>query len=236
MTLRLSEVHGGYGATKVLVGVSVEVEPGSVVALLGSNGAGKTSTLRAVAGLLSLTAGSVSVDGNDLARRRPCDRPADGIGHVPEGRQLFAGMSVLDNLRLGAYATRRATEEMLGEVFALFPVLAEKRRARAGSLSGGQAQMLAIGRALMCRPRYLLLDEPSLGLSPMNVDRVFETILELAHRGVGIMLAEQNASRALEIAQTGYVLDQGRVTISGPGNELLGRSEIVESYLGGASA
>lgn len=233
MSLSLNEVHGGYGGVQILREVSLDVEPGSIVALVGNNGAGKTSTLRAVAGLLRVTSGTITVDGVSVVGAPPHRRAGMGIGHVPEGRQLFPEMSVMDNLLLGAYRNRAATKDALGEVFDLFPVLEERRTQQARSLSGGQAQMLAIGRAMMSRPRYLLLDEPSLGLSPLLVERMFEAIASLAARGAGVLLAEQNATRALAISQAAHVLENGRIALSGDGPSLLNRPEIVESYLGG---
>lgn len=233
MALTLEAVVAGYDAPDVLRGVSLTVQPGQVVALVGSNGAGKTSVLRAISGFVSVRSGTVRVDELDLLSTRPDQRAALGIGHVLEGRQLFPQMSINDNLILGAYRRRETMNETLAEVLDLFPVLAERRQAKAGSLSGGQAQMLAIGRALMSRPKYLLLDEPSLGLSPMMVDHVFTTIEALSHRGVGILLAEQNAARALAMADDAHVMEGGRFALSGDGPSMLSRPEVVSSYLGG---
>lgn len=233
MGLVLSDVVGGYDSVDVLHGVSISVDPGQIVALVGSNGAGKTSTLRAVAGMLTVRQGSVDIDGASLLDRKPHERAALGIGHVPEGRQLFPQMSVKDNLILGAYRHRANAADSLVTVFGLFPVLEERKPQKARSLSGGEAQMLAIGRALMARPVYLLLDEPSLGLSPMLVEKVFETLRRLADSGVGVLLAEQNAVQALTLADDAHVIENGRVVLTGDGPSLLTRQEVVESYLGG---
>jgi branched-chain amino acid transport system ATP-binding protein len=234
MALILDGIVAGYDSTDVLCGVSLTVQPGQVVALVGSNGAGKTSVLRSISGYTTVRSGRVEVDGLDLLATRPDQRAAIGVGHVLEGRQLFPQMSVGDNLTLGAYRRRDTMEETLAEVLALFPILEQRRQTKASSLSGGQAQMLAIGRALMARPKYLLLDEPSLGLSPMMVDHVFSTIAGLAERGVGILLAEQNAARALAMAGEAHVMENGRIALSGDGPSLLSRPEVVDSYLGGA--
>lgn len=234
MTLAADLRRGGYGRTTVLEDVSVEVGPGEVVALLGSNGSGKSTSLRLIAGLTPLESGSVVVDGADLTRQRAEARPRHGIAHVPEGRQLFPLLSVEDNLRLGAFTRRKEAGDALEFVYALFPILAERRSQQAGSLSGGQAQMLAIGRGLMCRPKYVLLDEPALGLAPMVIARVFETVAELARDGVGVLVAEQNAKVALAAADRAYVLERGRVVLAGTGAELLDDERVAESYLGGA--
>ena len=236
--LQIDELRAGYDGGDVLHGVSLCVTPGSVVAVIGSNGAGKTTTLRAVSGLIRPTSGTVSVDGRRLRLRSEREVVQAGIAHVPEGRQVFANLTVLENLRLGAYATARSAdipgrlEDMLG----LFPDLRPRLSDYAGSLSGGQQQMLAIGRGLMGSPRYLLLDEPSLGLAPQVVDKIFAVIAQLRARGVGILLIEQNGRLALGAADQGCLLEQGRITLSGTGCSLLADPDVVQRYLGVGSA
>lgn len=233
MSLDVRIEQAGYGPTTVLRDVELLVEPGEIVALLGANGAGKSTTIGVVAGLNRSIRGRITLDGEDLTRASAEARPGRGVAHVPEGRQLFPALSVEDNLELGAFSRRVGRREAMATVFELFPVLGQRRRQRAGSLSGGEAQMLALGRALMCRPRYLLMDEPSLGLAPLLVGRVFDALASLADDGVGVLLAEQNASKALGIADRGMVLDRGRVGTSGTSAELLDDAHVAESYLGG---
>lgn len=234
--LELVDVEAGYGALAILHGVSMSVAPGQVVSLIGSNGAGKSTTMRAAAGLLRPRRGAVVLDDKDITKVSPEKRVALGIGQVPEGRQIFMGLSVHDNLLLGAFRKRKGRDEALDEVFRLFPVLAERRRQSAGSLSGGQAQMLAIGRALMSRPSYLLMDEPSLGLAPIVVSRMFETIQRLAQSGLGILLAEQNVTRTLAISHEANVMERGRIVLKGTGEELRRNDDVIKAYLGGAAA
>lgn len=234
--LELRDVEAGYGGLTVLRGVSMNVAPGQIVSLIGSNGAGKSTTIRAVAGLIRPRRGSVVVDGKDITRVAAERRAVLGIGQVPEGRQIFQGLSVLDNLQLGAFRRRKGRDEVLREVFDLFPILEERQRQRAGNLSGGEAQMLAIGRALMCRPTYLLMDEPSLGLAPILVAKMFATIERLAGTGLGILLAEQNATRTLAISNQGNVMERGRIVLSGTGEELRTNDDVIATYLGGAAA
>lgn len=233
MSLELAGVHAGYGETPVLRDVDLTVERGEVVALVGSNGAGKTTIMRVAGGLLSPMAGRVRLDGCDLSRQGAERRWAVGIGQVPEGRELFPTLSVHDNLELGAYRRRGSRGDAMAEVFDLFPELASKRLARADTLSGGQAQMLAIGRALMMRPEVLLVDEPSLGLAPQLVERVLAIMGTLAERGLAILLAEQNAAQALAVSDRGYVLLRGAVVLEGRADELLDHPQVVDSYLGG---
>ncbi len=232
--LRLEGVSAAYGRIQALRDVSLEVPAGSIVALLGANGAGKTTTLRVISGLLRPTAGAVYFEGRRIDRL-----PAEaivrlGVAHVPEGRQVFAELTVGENLTLGAYARRdrRNIPADLERVFALFPVLRERRKQLAGTLSGGEQQMLAIGRALMARPRLLLLDEPSLGLAPMVVREIFRTIRQINAEGTTILLVEQDASRALQVARTAYVLQTGQVVLSGPAAELRQNEAVRRSYLG----
>jgi len=223
----------GYGRIEAVKGVDLEVGAGEIVALVGANGAGKTSLLRAISGVLPLGGGTIRFEGEAIERLRPHERVARGIVQVPEGRQLFAPLSVEDNLRLGAF--RRARERIarnLERVYALFPQLAERRQGPAGALSGGQQQMCAIGRALMAEPRHLLLDEPSMGLAPFLVEQILETVARLGKEGVTILLVEQNAMAALSLADRAYVLETGRITRSGTGRALLDDPAVREAYLG----
>ena len=234
--LELVDVRAGYGRAEVLHGVSFRVRESEVVALVGSNGAGKSTTLGAVAGVVDVAAGSVLYDGRDLRRVRADSRAAIGIGQVPEGRRLFRTLPVEDNLILGAFHLRRnrkAVRQTLGEVYDRFPILHERRRAHARTLSGGEAQLLAVGRALMGRPRLLLLDEPSLGLAPRMVNSVFSALRDLAAQGVAVLLAEQNAMFALAFANRGMVLERGRIAMEADAHELREHPEFVSTYLGG---
>jgi branched-chain amino acid transport system ATP-binding protein len=222
----------------VLRGLSLEVPDGSIVALLGANGAGKTTLLRAVTGLLiahrgKITKGSVQVAGTDLTSADPADVVRNGVAQVMEGRRIFAEMSVEENLKAGAHTRRRAEyRESVSRVFDLFPVLAERRRSTAGYLSGGEQQMLAIGRALMARPRLLLLDEPSLGLAPKLVEQVREIVVQINEQGTSVLLVEQNAVMALSIARFGYVMEVGKIVRDGLASDLLDDEDIREFYLG----
>ena len=233
----LLEVRGlevAYGDVTALWDVSLEVPAGAIVALLGSNGAGKTTTLRAVSGLLRPQAGTIRLEGEELTALPPHAIVARGLGHVPEGRRIWPGMSVLEHLRLGAFprSARAHRETSLERVLALFPRLRERRGQAAGTLSGGEQQMLAIGRALMGRPRLLLLDEPSLGLAPRVVAELFATIAAVNRDGVAVLLVEQNAHQALEVAGHAYVLETGRVARAGPAASLLDDPDVREAYLG----
>jgi branched-chain amino acid transport system ATP-binding protein len=225
----------------VLRGLSLEVPDGSIVALLGANGAGKTTLLRAVTGLLfthrgKITKGTVTVAGADLTGADPAAVVHHGVAQVMEGRRIFAEMTVEENLRAGAHTRRRADyRESAGRVFDLFPILAQRRRSTAGYLSGGEQQMLAIGRALMARPRLLLLDEPSLGLAPKLVEQVREIVVQINEQGTSVLLVEQNAVMALSIASFGYVMEVGKVVRDGPAEELLADEDIREFYLGSTS-
>ena len=231
--LTVEALRSAYGRIEVLKGVSLEVRMGEIVALVGSNGAGKTTLLRALSGVQPVTGGRVVFAGQDVTRAPPHRRVALGMAHVPEGRQVFAPLSVQDNLRLGAYLrTDSGIGADLERVYAMFPVLAEKRRHPAGGLSGGQQQMLAIGRALMARPKLLLLDEPSMGLAPLLVDQILDTVSGLKREGVTILLVEQNATAALSIADRGYVLETGEITDSGTGAALLDDPKMRAAYLG----
>ena len=231
--LLVEKLGVSYGGIRALHEVSLRVERGTMVALVGANGAGKTTLLRALSGVLKAVEGRILVDGQDVTRLRPERRVRLGVSQVPEGRQVFGPMSVEDNLLLGAY-TRKPAEarQSLERAYALFPVLAQRRLQAAGTLSGGEQQMVAIGRALMARPRLLLLDEPSMGLAPRLVAEMFKTITALAREGMTMLLIEQNAEAALAVADVGYVLETGRTVMSGPGRELLQDERVKRSYLG----
>ncbi len=234
MLLEIDGLSIRYGAVRALEQVSISVEEGEVVALIGANGAGKSTTLRAVSRLIPFAAGDVRYEGKSL-RRLPPDRVvAAGVVQVPEGRQILARQSVEDNLLLGAYlrSDRRSVAEDLERVYRSFPRLRERRRQVGGTLSGGEQQMLAIGRALMSKPRLLLLDEPSLGLAPLLVREIFSVIDGLRQGGISILLVEQNAKLALQAASRGYVLEAGRLRFSGPSHELLHDDRVRRAYLG----
>ena len=231
--LEVENLRSAYGRIEVLKGVSLEVRDGEVVALVGANGAGKTTLLRALSGVQPMTGGEIRFKGQRIDRLPPHQRVELGITQSPEGRQVFGPLTVEDNLRLGAFRRRdREIEQDRDRIFAMFPILAEKRHLLAGGLSGGQQQMLAIGRALMGRPKLLLLDEPSLGLSPLLVDQILDAIVSLRKEGITILLVEQNASAALAIADRGYVLETGKVAYSGTGSALLADPQVKAAYLG----
>ena len=232
--LAIADLSIHYGRVQALEHMSLEVRAGEVVTLIGANGAGKSTTLRSISRIVPVHRGRITFDGRDITAARPSDVVRLGIAQVPEGRRMLARQSVLDNLVLGAY-TRTDGAEIEADVerqFARFPVLAQRRKQLAGTLSGGEQQMLAIARALMSRPRLLLLDEPSLGLAPLIVRGIFEIIRSLHAAGVTILLVEQNASLALQIADRAYVLEAGRLTISGPAAELLTDERVRKAYLG----
>jgi branched-chain amino acid transport system ATP-binding protein len=231
--LRIENLHAGYGDLEVLHGIDLEVNEDEIVALIGANGAGKTTTLRAISGLVTVSEGSISFEDSNIGSWRSSQIVAEGIVQVPEGRKLFAEMSVMENLRLGAYRRGRADiNESLDEVFELFPRLNERSSQAAGTLSGGEQQMLAIGRSLMTKPRFLMLDEPSLGLAPKLVIDIFGVIKNINQLGVTVMLVEQNAVQALQLSDRGYVLENGRVVLHGTGEELLGDDRVRTAYLG----
>ena len=232
--LEVAAIVAAYGEVRALWDVSLRVDEGEVVTLLGANGAGKTTTMRVLSGLLRPLAGSVTFAGERIHRLAPPRIVQAGLIQIPEGRRLWPRMTVLENLELGAYAPhlRARRRETLDWVFSLFPRLAERRRQLAGTLSGGEQQMLAIGRGLMSRPRLLMLDEPSLGLAPILVREVFNIISQINARGVTVLLVEQNVRQALEIAHRGYVLETGRVVRSGSARDLLEDPEIKRAYLG----
>jgi branched-chain amino acid transport system ATP-binding protein len=235
--LKIHALRSGYGKIEVLHDVDVTIEPGQIVTLIGANGAGKTTLLKTVSGLIRPTAGTIEFDGKSIARRPPHKIVRLGLSQVPEGRAILKRMSVLDNLRMGAF-TRNDSEisRDIDSVFERFPALAERRGQMAVTLSGGEQQMLAIGRALMARPTLLLLDEPSLGLAPKFITRIFLTLRELKKEGKTILLVEQNARQALQVADHGYVMERGRIVLSGSGQELLNMPEVQRTYLGQRAA
>jgi branched-chain amino acid transport system ATP-binding protein len=231
--LRLDNVHTYYGHIHALQGVSLEVRRGEIVTLIGANGAGKTTTLKTISGLLHPREGTVWFEGRDISRTAAHQLVRSGIGHSPEGRRIFSRLTVLENLKMGAFTRpQNDIEGDLDHIFELFPRLRERTSQRGGSLSGGEQQMLAIGRAMMARPRVLLLDEPSLGLSPILVQQIFAIIQEINSTGTTILLVEQNALQALIVANRGYVLQTGEVALSGPSAELRENEMVRKAYLG----
>jgi branched-chain amino acid transport system ATP-binding protein len=234
MLLELENVSVAYGRIEALHGISIGIAEGEVVALIGANGAGKTTTMRAISGLLPLVTGQIRFDGDDITRLRADLRVVRGLCQAPEGRGIFPGMTVAENLDMGAY-TRRDKAGIAADVervFGLFPRLQERRKQAAGTLSGGEQQMLSIGRALMARPKVLLLDEPSMGLAPMLIQQIFSIITEIAEQGTTILVVEQNAQQALSRADRAYVMETGRIVKEGSGRELLHDPAVKEAYLG----
>ena len=232
LSVRQAEV--AYGGIQAVKGVSLEVRAGELVSLIGSNGAGKTTTLKAITGLLPLVGGQIELMGRDIRGLGPWNLVQQGLAMVPEGRGVFTRMTIFENLQMGAYIRRdaAAVADDMARVFATFPRLKERRDQLAGTLSGGEQQMLAMGRALMSRPKILLLDEPSMGLSPLMVDKIFEVVEEVSAQGVTVLLVEQNASRALHIADRAYVMESGLITLSGAARDLLHDPKVREAYLG----
>jgi branched-chain amino acid transport system ATP-binding protein len=229
--LELRDVHARYGEIRALHGVTLSVDEGDFIAILGANGAGKTTTLRAVSGTVK-TSGDVVLDGHRLLRRTPEAMAKRGVAHVPEGRGTFSSLSVLDNLRLGAWVQRGPSPRDLAHVFEFFPRLFERREQQAGTLSGGEQQMLALGRAMMAKPRLLLLDEPSLGLAPLVTREIFRILARMNEDGVTIVVVEQNASLALAAARHAYVLETGRIVLGGEASDLRANESVRRSYLG----
>jgi branched-chain amino acid transport system ATP-binding protein len=229
------EIDAGYGRVPILHGVSIEVHGGEIVSIIGPNGAGKSTVLKAIMGMLHPGQGSIRFDGQEIARLRTDLVVRRGIGYVPQGRIVFRQMTVMENLEMGAYIIQDAARvrQTMERVFALFPRLAERRRQAAGTMSGGEQQMLAMGRALMAEPRIILMDEPSLGLSPLFVDLVFDKLQALKETGLTLLLVEQNATKSLAISDRGYVLELGRNRFTGPGPALLADDRIRRLYLGG---
>ena len=231
--LKINDIHVYYGAIHAIKGVSFEVHEGEVVALIGANGAGKSTILKTVSGLMHPRSGSVSFMGQDITHMEAHRLVKQGLAHVPEGRRIFLQMTVQENLEMGAFTRKDVSKDDLEMVFEQFPRLKERRRQVAGTLSGGEQQMLAMSRALMSHPKLMMLDEPSMGLAPILVDQIFDIIRTLHKNGTTILLVEQNASKALEIADRAYVLETGSITLSGSGAELANSDDVKKAYLGG---
>ena len=233
MMLKVDNINVYYGQIHTLKDVSIEVKKGEIVALIGANGTGKTTTLRTISGLLRSKTGRIEFNGEDISHTEAHKLVSKGIAHVPEGRHVFLQMTVQENLEMGAYTNASYTKEGIADVYQRFPRLKHRRNQIAGTLSGGEQQMLAMGRALMSRPHLMMLDEPSMGLAPILVQQIFDIIKELHAAGTTILLVEQNAEMALEIANRAYVLESGRIKLSGTGEELAKSDEIKKAYLGG---
>lgn len=232
--LEVRNLQGGYGDVQVLWDISLDVAPGEIVAIIGSNGAGKSTVMRTISGLLPVKGGSFSIDGKAMTGASPADLVRAGVAHVPEGRRLFSAMSVRDNLLMGSYLRedKEAVSGDLERIYAMFPILADRRRQDAGTLSGGEQQMCAIGRGLMSRPSLLLIDELSLGLAPRIVEQLSDRLREINAIGVAILLVEQDVIAGLELADRGFIVDRGRVTLSGAARDLAGNSAVREAYMG----
>ena len=224
---------GGYGGPDIITSCTINVNRGEIVAILGPNGAGKSTAMKAMLGLLNLKSGKVIIDGKDISKLTPQDRVKEGIAFVPQTRNVFTGLSVQENLEMGAYLREERFEEIIDEIYELFPILKEKKSQLVGELSGGQRQQVALGRALMIKPSVLMLDEPTAGVSPIVMDELFDHILKVKKTNVAIIMVEQNAKQALSIADRGYVLVTGENKFSGTGKELLNDPEVRRSFLGG---
>jgi branched-chain amino acid transport system ATP-binding protein len=235
MLLEIKDIHVHYGKIAALKGISVDVDQGEIVTLIGANGAGKSTTLKTISGLRPLSSGRIIFDGRDISRMPGHRRVLAGIGQAPEGRGIFPGMTVTENLLMGAYARKGDMTKDLDEVFDLFPRLAERKSQAGGTMSGGEQQMLAIGRALMTQPKVLLLDEPSMGLAPVLVTQIFSIVQEINRRGTTVLLVEQNAQQALQVADRAYVLETGTIVKSAAARELLDDPEVRAAYLGGGA-
>ena len=233
MILKVEDMHVYYGAIHAVKGVSFEVGDGEIVALIGANGAGKSTILKTVSGLMHPRSGSITFMDKNISHTDAYKLVHQGLAHVPEGRRIFLQMTVQENLEMGAFTQKEVSKEELEKVFELFPRLKERRKQIAGTLSGGEQQMLAMSRALMSKPKLMMLDEPSMGLAPILVDQIFSIIKDLHKAGTTILLVEQNASKALEIADRAYVLETGNITLSGTGAELAQSDEVRKAYLGG---
>lgn len=233
--LKVNNIHASYGNIKAVKGINISVPSGKIVALLGSNGAGKTTTLRAISGLMPLEQGEIHLDDESIASCPPEVIASKGVVQSPEGRQVFTSLTVEENLRVGAFTEkdRGVIDSRMNDVFGYFPRLKERRKQVAGTLSGGEQQMLAIGRALMANPKVLLLDEPSLGLAPLIVKDIFEIVKRLNEEGVTILIVEQNALQTLKIADYAYVMETGKIILEGTGHDLLQDEKVIEAYLGG---
>lgn len=230
--LEIKNLHVNYGGISAVKGIDISVPEKSIVTLIGANGAGKSTTLRTIAGLVKPSAGEITFQGESILGKDTIDIVAKGITLVPEGRRVFANLTVLENLKIGAYLRKGSIEENIKEVYDLFPRLKERSWQLAGTLSGGEQQMLAVGRALMAQPRLIMMDEPSLGLAPLIVNGIFDIIKEINKLGTTILLIEQNANKALKVADYGYVLETGNITMEGKGMELLQNEKVKDAYLG----
>jgi len=233
--LKVKDLNIYYGNIHAIKGIDFEVNEGEIVCLIGANGAGKTSTLQSISGLIPIKSGTVFFEGKEITKTKPHEITTSGIAQVPEGRRVFTDLSVIDNLKLGSYAVKNpevSDEEILKTIYERFPVLEERKDQRAGTLSGGEQQMLAMGRAMMARPRLILLDEPSMGLSPLFVDKIFDVIKTFKEIGVTVLLVEQNANLALGISDRAYVLETGKIVKSGSAKELANDPSIKAAYLG----
>ena len=230
--LSIKDLKVSYGGIEAVKGISFDVRQGEIVTLIGANGAGKSSTLRAISGLVKPSGGSISFEGQDITGKNPTDIVKQGVTLVPEGRRIFADLTVLENLRIGAYLRHDDLKDDIEWVYSLFPRLKERSWQAGGTLSGGEQQMLAVGRALMSRPKLIMMDEPSLGLAPIVVRGIFDIIREINKRGTTILLIEQNANMALQTADSGYVMETGRITLTGTGEELLKNEAVQAAYLG----
>jgi branched-chain amino acid transport system ATP-binding protein len=230
--LKIENLIVNYGGIEAVKGISIDVPYGSIITLVGANGAGKSTTLRAVAGLVKAKSGSISLDGEELSRLSTTDIVSKGITLVPEGRRVFPDLTVLENLKIGAYLRKDDLKEDIEHVYDLFPRLRERSWQAAGTLSGGEQQMLAVGRALMSKPKIIMMDEPSLGLAPIVVQGIFEIIKEIHRQGTTVLLIEQNANMALKVADYGYVMETGKISLKGSGDDLLSNDLVKELYLG----
>ena len=230
--LYIKDLKVSYGGIEAIKGISLTVEKGEIVTLIGANGAGKSTTLRAISGLLPLREGTITYDGQVISGQSPQKIVSEGIGMVPEGRRVFPNLTVLENLKVGAYLRRDDIQPDIDHVYQMFPRLKERSWQMAGTLSGGEQQMLAVGRAMMMRPKLMMMDEPSLGLAPLVIRDIFRIIEKLHEEGITILLVEQNANAALRIADSAYVLETGRITLHGTGKELLDDPQVKEAYLG----
>ncbi|MBC8597090.1 ABC transporter ATP-binding protein [Qingrenia yutianensis] len=230
--LKINDLHVSYGGIRAIRGVSLEIPDKEIVTLIGANGAGKSTTLRSVAGLVKPDSGSIELDGKELVGKSPNEIITHGIALVPEGRRVFANLTVLENIKIGGYLRKDSLDEDIEKMYSLFPILKERNWQLAGTLSGGEQQMLAVARALMSKPKIIMMDEPSLGLAPLIVRDIFDIIKEINKQGVTVLLIEQNANMALKIADRAYVMETGKITMSGTGAELLADEGIRKAYLG----